>query len=71
MAKVTITIEDLPNGKVRCVSSPNFETMCRMAKAEQLTSAHGLAIVALRNVHEAGREQGSILTIPIPRARNM
>lgn len=71
MAKVTIVIEDLPNGKVRCVSTPNFETMCQMAKAEQLTSAHGLAIVGLRNMYEASREQGSVLTVPIPRAKLM
>lgn len=71
MAKVTIVIEDLPNGKVRVVSDPSFETMCRIAKAEQLTSAHGLAIVALRNMHEASREQGSVLTVPIPRAKSM
>lgn len=71
MAKVTITIEDLPNGKVKCVSDPSFEKMCRIAKAEQLTSAHGLAIVALRNVYEVSRKQGSILTIPVPKANLM
>lgn len=71
MAKVTITITDLPNGKVKTVSDPSFETMCKIAKAEKLTSAHGLAIVALRNMYEASRQEGSQLIIPIPRPRSV
>lgn len=69
MAKVTITIEDLPNGKVRTVSSPNFETMAKMAKAEALTSAHGYAITGLRAIHAASREQGNLI-VKIPKLKH-
>lgn len=68
MAKVTITIEDLPNGKVRTISNPSFEIMARMAKSEALTSAHGYAITALKAVQEASHQQGSLI-VKIPKLK--
>lgn len=68
MAKVTIIIEDLPNGKVRTTSTPSFEIMAKMAKAEALTSAHGYAIRALRSVQEDSKKAGHLI-VPIPKLK--
>lgn len=51
MAKITIVIEDTPNGGVSCVATPNFETMMAMdMSGAGWTSAHGLAMFILNQV---------------------
>jgi hypothetical protein len=59
MARIVITIEDTPDGKVKTVADPNFETMMQMnASGHKLTSAHGYAIRALNAMVEASKEPG-------------
>lgn len=71
MTKITITIEDLPDGKVSVKAEPNFEMMARMdASGHGLTSAHGYALRALNAIREASREQAHSMNVYIPRARN-
>lgn len=57
MAKITITITDLPEGGVSTVADPNFETIMKMAvSGENLTSAHAYAISALRHILGKSKE---------------
>ena len=68
MARITITIEDLPEGGVSVVSDPNFETMAMMDRSgHRLTSAHGYAISTLnhmRKVSKNNNEKDSLVKIP-------
>jgi len=53
MARVIITIEDLPDGKVKVEANPNFMTMMQMKESgHEWTSAQGYA---LRMLNEAGK----------------
>lgn len=67
MAKITITIEDADDGKVKVVCEPNFETMMMMqVSGNGLTSAHGYAFQALNAIREESKRQGPT-RIMIPR----
>lgn len=56
MAKIVITIEDLPNGKVKTSCNPNFETMIKMhVSGNNLTAAHGYALSALNKIVEESK----------------
>lgn len=69
MAKITITFEDAPEGKVRVQSTPTFETMAQMdLSGEHLTAAMGYAIHALNAIRKAAKDQAqSQLNIYIPK----
>lgn len=59
MAKVVITIEDMPDGKVKVVSDPNFETMMVMHDSgHPLTAANGYAFTALNAIRNEAKRQG-------------
>ena len=59
MAKIEITIEDLPNNRVAIKSEPNFETMMKMmVSGNQLSSAHGYALCALNAIRRESKKQG-------------
>jgi hypothetical protein len=67
MAKITITIEDTPQGKVKVVADPTFETMAKMiASGNPVTSAHGYALTMIRAVREESKRQEPT-SILIPR----
>lgn len=67
MAKVTITIEDLVDGKVRTVCDPNFETMIKMQMSgNDLTAAHGYALKALNAIIRSSKENDPTLNVRIP-----
>lgn len=67
MSKVTITIEDLPDGKVRTVCTPNFETMIQMqTSGHDLTPAHGYALKALNAIIQASKQNDPTLNVRIP-----
>ena len=69
MAKVIITIEDLPNDKVKTTCSPSFETMMRMhLSGTRLTAAHGYALAAINKIVEEAKN-GCPSRILIPRTR--
>ncbi|OPX89076.1 MAG: hypothetical protein A4E53_01684 [Pelotomaculum sp. PtaB.Bin104] len=57
MAKIVITIEDLPNGKVKTSCDPNFDTMIRMhISGTPFTAAHGYALAALNKIVEESKK---------------
>lgn len=67
MAKIIITIEDKPNGKVKVDCNPSFEAMATLAKFGKLESAHGYAFTAIRAIREESRKQdpkGMIIKLP-------
>lgn len=67
MAKVVITFEDRPEGGVKVVGEPNFETMMMMLQSgHSLTPAQGYAIFALNQVREESK-RSTKLPIYIPR----
>jgi len=66
MAKITITIVDSPGGKVAVKVDPSYELMMKMTKAEQLTSAHGYALLALNAIREESKRRGPV-NIKVPR----
>lgn len=67
MAKVTITLEDSPDGKVKTTVEPNFSTMMKMNQSGAgLTSAHAYALFALRMISEESKRQAPT-PILIPR----
>lgn len=72
MAKITITFEDKPEGGVRVVSDPTFETMMKMNNSgHALTSAHGYALAAINKILELSKRQnaGNSLLINIPKVK--
>lgn len=71
MAKVTITIEDSPGGKVKCVSKPTFEEIMKMnISGEDLTSAEAYAVFMLNQLRKESNRQGPT-KILIPRIRGI
>lgn len=69
MAKIVITIEDLPTKGVKVVAEPNFETMMKMQfSGYELTSAHGYALYALNAIRAESKRQGPTKFL-IPRVK--
>jgi hypothetical protein len=57
MSKITITIEDRPEGGVKITSDPNFETMMKIQiSGNEFTSAHGYAFALLNHARKLGRD---------------
>lgn len=69
MSMVTITIEDIPQSRVKVVSTPSFELMMKKTKFDALTSAEGYAITALNAIRAASKRIGAMV-IPVPRVGN-
>lgn len=70
MASISITIEDMPGGKVRIVAHPSFEEMARMINSgEKATSAHGYALRMLREARNIskGKHNMKVLLPPVRR----
>lgn len=62
MAKITITIEDKPEGKVGIKSEPNFETMMKMdISGEKITCAHGYAFALLNKAREISKSNNPLI----------
>lgn len=66
MAKVVITIEDRPDGKVKILCEPTFERMIAMEMSgETLSSAHGYAYKILNDIRKESKRLGpTLLHIP-------
>lgn len=59
MARITITIEDLPQNKVKIEMNPNFETMMKMEiSGSKMTSAHGYALCAVNAIRKESKRLG-------------
>jgi hypothetical protein len=56
MARVTITIEDLPAGKISVRAEPNLATIAKMRIDQELTPAEQTAVMALREIQRAFKE---------------
>lgn len=57
MAKITVTIEDAPNGQVKCVADPSFEQLMGLdATGQGWTSAQGYAVFLLNQLRMASKE---------------
>lgn len=68
MARCVIVIDDIGNGKVKVVATPNFETMGKMdLSGHTLTAAHGYALTALNAIRRASKDQKHQLRVGIPR----
>lgn len=72
MAKIVITIEDRPDGKVKCVSSPDFATLMKMSESGHAwTAAQGMALFALNRIWQEGKRSGPTkIILPRPRYLN-
>lgn len=69
MAKVTITIEDLPNGRVKAVAEPNYEFLMKVTvNSEDLSPAQAYGVVALNAIRDASKGKNP-LKIIIPNVR--
>ena len=72
MADITITIKDLPDGKVEFKSDPNFSEIAKMAQSgHELTNAHGYAMFVMNRLYESTQSKNAkqskdslIYTIP-------
>jgi hypothetical protein len=68
MAKITITIEDAPNGTVKVTSDPNMETVFKMIDSgHDLTAAHGYAFRALNQIRKDSQNTKEPSKILVPR----
>ena len=68
MARVTITIEDSPDGKVKIVSDPSFDTIAKMEiSGHSLSAAHGYALVCINAVRKVSKEMANELKVFLPR----
>jgi len=68
MAKIVISIEDTPDGKVKVDCNPTFETMMAMdlSSPGSITSAHGYAFKMINEVLRVSKQNGPIIR-EIPR----
>lgn len=72
MSKVTITIEDTPQG-VKTTLDPNYETLAFKLTGGQnnLSSAEGYAIIAVNAIRTESKRRDSKMNIIIPKKRRM
>lgn len=70
MARIVITVEDMPDGTVKTVMDPPFATLMQMnASGHTLTSAHGYALRAVNAIRDAAKDQSNTLGLIIPKVR--
>jgi len=68
MAKITITLEDLPDGKVKLVVDPTIETFFKMdLSGHSFTPAQGYAVAAVNHVHRESKKQQGDIKILLPK----
>lgn len=72
MAKITITIEDSENDKVKITASPTFETMAMMVNSgEQMTSAHGYALAMINAARRESKSKDPETKIWLPKVKHI
>lgn len=68
MAKITITLEDNPDGSVKMESTPKTETIAKMVQSgHETTSAHGLTLFLFRKAlqeYNKPKRKGTGLWLP-------
>lgn len=70
MAKVIITIEDLPNGKVKTTFEPSIESLIKKTvSGHDYTSAEGYAMFVQRQIREISKKLGSTIPVFVPKLK--
>lgn len=71
MARITIVIEDKPNGNVSMTATPPFSQLAQKAFQDdsRLTSAEGYALKCYNSVRDASKAQKPKHIITLPRIR--
>lgn len=73
MAKVVFTLEDKPDGTVKCTLEPTGETLLKKIAShgpESLTAAEGYAMFLVNRLRDEAKRQGaSRIIVPVPRVR--
>jgi len=71
MSRFVITLEDLPNGKVKVEATPSAEEMFKSnLSGHDMTAAQGYALTALNAIQKAAKDPRSQLNIFIPKKRS-
>lgn len=65
--KITITIEDMPDGTVKVVSNPTADHMIIDVTEHRSTAAQGYALGMLNRAREMSRDISSNLIVKVPR----
>lgn len=72
MARITLTIEDKPNGNVSVIADPTFETMIKMnISGDNLTSAHGYALSCINHIRRLSKSGKGDLIAPMPKLKGL
>ena len=70
MAKVVITLEDLPQGGVKITSEPLAGLlMQKVATDHDISPAEGYAVQALNEIRKVSKKQGNKFGLLLPRVR--
>lgn len=70
MAKVTITIEDKPNGTVATRCDPSFEMMMKIfTRSNDATAAHTYALCAINAINALSKKSRDVKLI-LPRTKS-
>lgn len=72
MAKITITIEDQPQGQVKFLVEPTAETLLKKIAShgpQSLTGAETYALACVNRVRQIAKSLDSSTTILVPRVR--
>jgi len=67
MARVVITIEDEPNGRVKMVCDPTYSVLAQRitSGADKLTEGEGIALFVINEVRKTfTKRKKSIITLP-------
>lgn len=56
--KITLTLQDKPDGGVEVISNPSFETMAQMINSgHDISSAQAYALTAINAIKKASKNQ--------------
>jgi len=73
MARITITVEDAADGKVKIEANPTFETVAKMINSggEDVTAAHGYAMAMINRAREVSKSNAPETTIWLPKVKHL
>lgn len=70
MAKIVFTLEDKPDGGVKCSLEPTAETLLKKIAShgpQALTSAEGYGMFLVNRLREEGKKKDSRIIVAVPR----
>lgn len=72
MAKITITVEDKEQGRVKITADPSFETIAKMINSgEETTSAHGYAMAMVNHARKESKAVEPETKIWLPKVKRI